>query len=1524
MKMKMLICFSVLVLFSSISVAAQPRNRKSSLRFKPGEGSKFSNILSEEAAAIPVDLTQPDISVSVEISGFTGSGTGAVLSAGGDVDGDGLNDLLIGAASGDEAYLVYGSSTVFSSNVLGLAEVASVTFHGQSDGTGLAVSNNGDCNGDGYADMVLGSPFEGVVRVVFGSSYLRSDVYLYALNPDQGINIYSASEALHGDQLGTAVNNDGDFNGDGFADILITTGSTGGPVYLIYGSDSLGDVLLSELQPGLGAGPGFRIYSDSLLAGSVTMAEDVNNDGYSDILISYPTADSNAGRVYLVYGSRGFSDDIDLSVFTADRDSFEPNKGIVIQGGARLGYSVCLSPDINGDSFAEMILVGGDQPTVYVIWGSDDLSNMPDITRMSSSQGIKLTSSYSSASLALSVSAGQDFNADGNPDLLIGVFGPSLETDYASVIYGSTTITDRYYDLGAFSDTEGLLFLGPSGRSFGRVVVLTEDIDGDDHPDLCISASAEAGAVYLVKGSTFSGGENSASGSPQPTTQPSAQPSSHPSVQELAVRGLPSSQPTRQPTSQPTRRPSLQPTSRPTKAFLSGSLKSSLVAFYTFEGNAKDISGNGNDGTIVGGVSSAVDRFGVVNSAYNFDGATGYMYMPGSQFNLQTNLTIAFWVKPAAGQQAWATWVEKTHFGPSGFMDSFTIQQEATVDNAIFFLYAYAAGNVATTRKINIQMVTNAWNHVAITKQGVALKFYLNGVLVDTQTGTTSFILSNGNLPLMIGVSNNGHTLSPSSLGNFFKGVMDEVGFWNRPLNKEEILTLMMNESPTSQPSRQPTTQPTRQPFCPPSSQPSCEPTTRPTRQPLSQPSSQPSREPTTQPTSQPSRQPTTQPTRQPFSAPSSQPSCQPTTRPTRQPSCQPSSRPTVLFLPVSLKSGLVAFYTFAGNAKDSSGNGNDGTLVGGLSLTTDRFGVANNAYNFDGTSGYMVMPGDQFNFENALTVAFWVKPASTQNGWAALVDKSHFANYQGVLSSWVIEQFDAEVNNVFFKYVHYPNVDLPSPVHRTQIVANVWNHVAVTKDGTTLLFYLNGQLVDTQITTDAVIATNGNLPLLIGACNRGRTLPPSGVDVYFRGVMDEVGFWSRALTQSEIRLLMMNESPTSQPSRQPSSQPSRQPSSQPSRQPTSKPTKEPVKYAMSIAISAFATVTPPPANVILEYNGLSADVNEGFGGKYVYISAVTTTEGLNAASTFTFTNPTSPDSRYLDLTQGADSTYYRYLIPSTNYNTALRVEADSLYLFRSTIPVTTFPVGYSATSDINAGRLGDYLYLIYKQVPIPTPEPTSQPTGQPSNQPTRQPSSLPSGQPISQPTAQPSGQPSGRPSSHPSTSRPSVQPTENPSNQPTRQPSSMPSGQPNSQPTTQPSRQPSGRPSSHPSSKSTSQPSVQPTAQPSNLPTSEPTSLSSSRPSIQPIGRPTVQPTGQPSKQPTGQPTNRPSTQPSGQPASRPTSQPSVHPSTRPSVQPSCKLTVQPTFFFLLSFFLPGTVSVSCTPSSSYPGLFC
>ena len=208
-------------------------------------------------------------------NGFRLNGTdsndssGRIVSAAGDVNGDGIADLLIAAwfADGDgndvpdsgESYVVFGASDVGSGGNLDLSSlngangfVINGVATGDSAGGGLG--GGGDVNGDGFDDIVIGAPYAmdgdsatGVSYVVFGGSNVGSVVNfdLSSLDGSNGLILPGVSES---DFSGTSVNIVGDVNGDGFDDILI--GANGvdpitnneGASYLVFGGDFSGAV----------------------------------------------------------------------------------------------------------------------------------------------------------------------------------------------------------------------------------------------------------------------------------------------------------------------------------------------------------------------------------------------------------------------------------------------------------------------------------------------------------------------------------------------------------------------------------------------------------------------------------------------------------------------------------------------------------------------------------------------------------------------------------------------------------------------------------------------------------------------------------------------------------------------------------------------------------------------------------------------------------------------------------------------------------------------------------------------------------------------------------------------------------------------------------------------------------------------------------------------------------------------------------------------------------------------------------
>ncbi len=188
---------------------------------------------------------------------------------------------------------------------------------------------------------------------------------------------------------------------------------------------------------------------------------------------------------------------------------------------------------------------------------------------------------------------------------------------------------------------------------------------------------------------------------------------------------------------------------------------------------------------------------------------------------------------------------------------------------------------------------------------------------------------------------------------------------------------------------------------------------------------------------------------------------------------------------------GLVGYWPFNGNANDESGNGNNGSVVG-ATLTNDRLGNPNSAYNFNfnyiecGYASSLILP-------SALTIGAWVKPSnSTQIGIIAQKTYSLIC-YNG---SWLGDCWGG---------VSPMNVSSVSSV-----VTDKWVFIVYTYSGTNMSIYIDGQLNNTKAATGN-ISTQNNYPLRIGANSWGP-------GQYFRGAIDEVFIYNRALTSEEVQ----------------------------------------------------------------------------------------------------------------------------------------------------------------------------------------------------------------------------------------------------------------------------------------------------------------------------------------------------------------------------------------------------------------------
>jgi len=202
-----------------------------------------------------------------------------------------------------------------------------------------------------------------------------------------------------------------------------------------------------------------------------------------------------------------------------------------------------------------------------------------------------------------------------------------------------------------------------------------------------------------------------------------------------------------------------------------------------------------------------------------------------------------------------------------------------------------------------------------------------------------------------------------------------------------------------------------------------------------------------------------------------------------------------------SLSKGLVAYYQFSGNANDSSGNGNSGIPVSPV-LSVDRLGVANAAYTFNGTTDRINLANSAaLNMNNGVpfSMSAWIK-TDFSDGQRVIMAKAAGAS-GNTPALFVDNEGKLRFDNFYINEVH------SSATVRT----GTWMHVAVTYDGSTYRLYVNGVADGEKAFTGSNELGNSWTFSIGGSLN---TSFPSGM---FKGSIDEVQFWSRTLSQSEV-----------------------------------------------------------------------------------------------------------------------------------------------------------------------------------------------------------------------------------------------------------------------------------------------------------------------------------------------------------------------------------------------------------------------
>lgn len=496
-----------------------------------------------------------------------------------------------------------------------------------------------------------------------------------------------------------------------------------------------------------------------------------------------------------------------------------------------------------------------------------------------------------------------------------------------------------------------------------------------------------------------------------------------------------------------------------------------LVGYWPFNGNAYDMSGNGNNGTLINGPTLTTDRFGNANKAYNFVGTSYQEIQVPANASLQPAgaVTMAAWVY-LTSTSTWATVICKRYDNNNDPYNSYGLGLNTFPTNSKWS-GGISNGTVGSLSSAvsSANAPLNQWVFLVSTYDGANVKLYENGVLVATTPKTGNIGYSS--LPFRIGGAVNGQNMT---------GKIDDVRIYNRAISACEVLELynegssygvsLSASATTISLGEQATLSAAG------ASSYSWVPSAG-----LSQVTG-------------------------PSVVASPTVSTTYTVTGTLSNGCTSIRKVKIIVNNKNMSAGLVAHWPFAGNANDISGNSNHGAVTGAV-LAADRFGNANSAYSFNGTSDHISVPASpstNTSLSDGFTISSWIMLATggptnprilgIQNSanvnydlWQKTSDgKIYFTNYNG--------------NN--------PATEISSS---SPIATGTWYHVAVTIDAanSSTRVYLNGNLAASS--SNAVVKPVNPVTKL-------------GVNVanpwYWKGSLDDIRFYDHALTACEVQEL--------------------------------------------------------------------------------------------------------------------------------------------------------------------------------------------------------------------------------------------------------------------------------------------------------------------------------------------------------------------------------------------------------------------
>ncbi|RUT71324.1 HYR domain-containing protein [Flavobacterium cupreum] len=400
------------------------------------------------------------------------------------------------------------------------------SVNGKSGGEDLGkrVRSAGDINGDGIPDLMIAAPgadFGGIsnvgeIYVIFGGSGFSFDTFdVSTLNGTNGFIIRGVTEE---EQLGSSLDSAGDFNNDGIKDIIAGDNfdpSGQGHAFVFYGKNTPFQAVYTRTDIDNTRGLFINIDSQAKTAvGNVSYAGDINHDGISDVIITDEL--TPARKHTIVFGG--------ASVTNLNTSSLTGANGFVITGYTTFDNqeAVCRNAgDFNNDGIDDLIL-GYPNYTdgtniiagrVIVLFGKNVVfPPVVQVNLLTAAEALIITSSQTYARMGKSVAAAGDFNADGINDIVFGTPDKTVDgltyVGEANVLFGASAISGNF----AISDVtpaNGVVIQGTKfSGSFGFNVNGVGDINNDGKADIAISCKrgiSGIGAVYMVFGENTTG-----------------------------------------------------------------------------------------------------------------------------------------------------------------------------------------------------------------------------------------------------------------------------------------------------------------------------------------------------------------------------------------------------------------------------------------------------------------------------------------------------------------------------------------------------------------------------------------------------------------------------------------------------------------------------------------------------------------------------------------------------------------------------------------------------------------------------------------------------------------------------------------------------------------------------------------------------------------------------------------------------------------------------------------------------------